>query len=152
MIECPNCKTSFSPSYRFCPRCKEHPAPFAERRNYLRRRSQELATEGSGQSEIRQFLINEGLADIDADTFVRESIKIVRAENRSYGCLRLVAGIAMLLFGTLVLAVLAASVTRRIPVMLAGRAVIAFLVVGVTLIFTGILAILSGIFATTTGK
>ena len=123
-----------------------------ERRKYLRRRSEELATDGIRTAEIRQFLIEEGLDDLDADTIVSEVMKNVRAENRSHGCLRLMTGVVMLVFGTLALTALAASVTGKVPVLLSGRASIAFLVVGTTMVLTGILAIWSGIVSTATGK
>lgn len=152
VIQCPHCESSFSPSFKCCPRCKNYITPIVERRKYLKRRAEELATEGCHASDIRDFLINEGLPDIDTDIFLRDSMTNVRSENRSFGCLRLMSGLAMTISGGLVCAALCASLTQAIPVRLNGSAIVAFLVVGPMLVVTGVLAILSGLYSTTTGR
>ena len=96
MINCPNCRISFSPSFASCPRCQAFDTPLAARRSYLTQATKTRIDEGESPALVREDLLANGFSDLEADTLIGESVSSVRSETRRYGCRRFTIGVLML--------------------------------------------------------
>lgn len=113
MIHCPQCQIGFSPSYEQCPKCGQYSTPRGDRLKYFGNKSEEYAEKNISLSNIRSYLIENGLSDLEADRVLSTAVGEVRRRNRSHGVLRLLAGMGMLLLGGSLLGATALSAGGR---------------------------------------
>ena len=96
MIECPECKISFSPRHRICPRCGQYEAKPADRIEYLAHTAEAGLDNGATPAMVQAMLLEEGLSRNEADEIISAGAMKVRAAARSYGLKRLLVGLAFL--------------------------------------------------------
>jgi hypothetical protein len=153
MIHCPNCKIEFSPSYESCPRCGEFPTPREERLVFYRRKAEEYAERRAARDDVRSYLIENGFNDLEADDAVNEAFRSVAGENRSHGRLRAIIGISTLFLGVSLLCIIALFVLCvHSPIQRAGASIVKLGIIGAALTIFGLLALISGLWSSTTGK
>ena len=145
MIECPNCKISFNPRHRTCPRCKGYEARLEDRLEFLARSAEVAFERGAPVAEIEAMLIEEGVSPLEASEIVSVKTTRIKRITRGYGVFRLAGGLgALLLAGILVvLAVLAAGKPSA-----AGK----IMHFALMLALFGLGLFLSGIYSTVTGR
>src|SRR4051794_27842574 len=113
MIECPDCKISFSPSHRVCPRCKAYQPTLQDRIEYLADKAEAALDRGAARARVESWLVQEGLPPQWASELVSARARKVRRSARSYGSVRLLVGLGVLLAASVVgLLGLAAFPTR----------------------------------------
>jgi hypothetical protein len=92
MISCPDCKTSFSPRYRICPRCGIFQPKLDDRMEYLADMAEVALDRGGSPGDVESSLVEEGVpALVAAEIVCARTTKVKRAE-RSYGLVRLLGG------------------------------------------------------------
>ena len=93
------------------------------------------------------------MSDTEATDAVATAFRLVKKDNRSHGCLRLLIGIAMLFAGCIMLGILTMVVVRIDTAMIAiPRGTIRLGVVGSALTLGGLVVLFSGLWSTLTGR
>ncbi len=73
MIDCPNCRISFSPSFDVCPRCKTHQTPHADRVAYYVHQGEAIYRTGGTKDDVRAFLRGRGLTEAEVERGAKAS-------------------------------------------------------------------------------
>lgn len=152
LIACPNCEINYSARNATCPRCKSFETPRDVRTAYWNADAVERLHEGSRPDDVRAELIAAGFPDAHADEIIRSTRAQIKGENRRFGFIRLLVGIAMICFGTLAVGVVLFSFRPGSSVRLGGRTIAFLLFGGGAMYVSGVLALVSGALATLTGR
>ena len=112
----------------------------------------DLADKNRDRNRIRQYLINTGLSDVEAEQALDDAFSKVATNNRSYGCLRILAGCGMLVLGKLALLIIVSVVCVEPNPGQHGSKLIKLGVIGGGLTIGGLIAIVLGLFSLTSGK
>jgi hypothetical protein len=150
MITCANCGIGFSPGYRYCPRCKEFEAPFAQRVEFLTSQAEAQLEAGESLQDVEAWLIESGFAPLDAAHVVAARGRKVRGRTRRYGIRRFVAGLFIMAGGTVILA--AQFFAPRL--FRSARRLFRFLswTFGGAALIIGVIATLTGLYSMMTGR
>lgn len=101
VIDCPNCKISFSPRNARCPRCDQFETPRDQHQAFWKRDARARIEDGYDPRRVRADLLACGIAETDADSIIGRAQSAQRSVNRQFGCVRLVVAIAMIVTGLL---------------------------------------------------
>jgi hypothetical protein len=144
MIECPTCRTSFNPRHRVCPRCGKYEAKLEERIEYLADTAEIALDQGATAADVEAMLVEEGLAPLVACEIVSARARKVRRTERSYGLVRLLGDLGLVLVASIFIAIGALS----LPALFGWR----MLAGGVGLALVGAWPLTLGIYSILTGR
>src|ERR1700722_2892936 len=97
MIDCPNCKITFTPRFRVCPQCQAFEANLEDRVEYLADSAEAALGHGSTPADVESILLEEGMPSLVASEIVSARARKVKREARSYGLFRVLGGSGLLL-------------------------------------------------------
>jgi hypothetical protein len=151
VIHCPHCNIQYSPGRKTCPGCNAFETPRDAHLAYLKNDAIGELQDGDDPEHVRSQLIKRGFSDLEADTLVRQTLSAIKAENRRWGIVPLVAGIPTTLIGFGLVAFWF-MVVRDDAIPRPRQGTGGLLYFGGLLLMTGLLASFYGGYALVTGK
>lgn len=105
IVECPNCRFGYHAGARLCPKCRSYETPLEARRVVVEREAAVRIESGDTSDEIREWLLEEGVAEIDAEAIIQSQLASQKTTARYLGIGRFATGAILLIGGGVIIGI-----------------------------------------------
>ncbi len=105
IVECLNCGFGYHAGARWCPKCRSYETPIEARRVVVEREAKARIESGDTPAEIRDWLLEEGFAEVDAEAIIQSQLASEKAMARYLGIGRFATGTLLLIGGAVIIGI-----------------------------------------------